>query len=213
MSAIATSMAVEVTGLSKGEQELLAAMMTDIRRSVDGIRRAAGRWLEFSPRARALIVEQTRPCMREFWGRLERVGAGELHPQLATVSGLAARYLGRLPVGDQEKFLAEGIPVVSATRSRDVRLVDVVMMSEEQRKQVFKACGSGVLVRSVEEQKAWLADQAARRLLRQEAADSLKRVERVGWTVDGGRVFIKPARVESGLTLRDVRTMLRDLGE
>ena len=62
-----------------------------------------------------------------------------------------------------------------------------------------------------EEQKVWLADQAAKRLLRQEAADRLKKVDRVGWSVAGGRVFVKPARVESGLTLRDLETMLRDL--
>jgi len=212
MNTITTSIPVEVTGLSRPEHDVLLEIMADIKRSLDGIRRAAARWVELPERARAKIVEQTRPSLRDFWAKLERVGVGALHPQLATVSGLAARYLGKLDIGEQERFLREGLPVVEVKRGRyDTRLMDVVLMSEEQRKQVFKVAGQGCAVRTVEEQQVWLADQAAKRLLRQEAADRLKKVDRVGWSVAGGRVFVKPARVESGLTLRDLETMLKDL--
>lgn len=211
-TAITTSIPVEVTGLSKPEHEVLVEIMADIKRSLDGIRRAATRWVELPERARAKIVEQTRPSLRDFWAKLERVGAGALHPQLATVSGLAARYLGKLPIEEQERFLRDGIPVVEVKRGKyDARLLDVVLMSEEQRKQVFRVAGQGCAVRTEEEQKVWLADQAAKRLLRQEAADRLKKVDRVGWSVQGGKVFVKPARVEAGLTLRDLETMMKDL--
>jgi hypothetical protein len=210
-SAITTSIPVEVTGLSKAEHELLNSIMADIKRGLDATMRAARTWLALSEKARARIVEQTRPSLRDFWTKLERVGAGELHPQLATVSGVAARYLGKVSLAEQELYLRDGIPVVLATRSRDVRLVDVVMMSEEQRKQVFKVAGAGWAVRTVEEQKHWLADQAARRLLRQEAKSTLKKVDRVGWSVERGRVFVKAGRVKEGLTKRDLETMLRDL--
>jgi hypothetical protein len=210
---ITTTIPVEVTGLSRPEQEALGEIMADIKRSLDGIRKAAARWVELPEKARAKIVEQTRPSLRDFWAKLERVGSGMLHPQLATVSGLAARYLGKLSIEEQERFLRDGIPVVEVKRGRnyDTRLVDVVLMSEEQRKQVFRVSGQGCAVRTEEEQQVWLADQAAKRLLRQEAAGRLKKVDRVGWSVAGGRVFVKPARVEAGLTLRDLETMLKDL--
>lgn len=211
-TAITTSIPVEVSGLSKGEQELLAEIMADIKRSLDGIRRAAVRWMEMTPKARERVVEQTRPSLREFWAKLERVGLGELHPQLATVSGVAARYLGKLGIEEQELYLREGIPVVVVRgRGHDTRLLDVVSMSEDQRRQVFKAAGAGVAVRSVEEQKHWLADQAARRILKEEGRSALKKVDRVGWSVEKGRVWVKAARVETGLTRRDLETMLRDL--
>ncbi|MFZ2281553.1 MAG: hypothetical protein WAW39_27395 [Prosthecobacter sp.] len=211
-NAITTSIPVEVTGLSKTEHEVLLEIMADIKRSLDGIRKAAARWVELPEKARAKIVEQTRPSLRDFWAKLERVGSGMLHPQLATVSGLAAKYLGKLGIEDQERFLREGLPVVEVKRGKyDTRMLDVVMMSEEQRKQVFRVVGQGCAVRTVEEQQAWLADQAAKRLLRQEAADRLKKVDRVGWSVQGGKVFVKPARVEAGLTLRDLETMMKDL--
>ena len=101
---ITTSIPAEVTGLSKAEQELLASIMQDVKRGLDAIMRAARTWMELSEKARGRIVEQTRPSLRDFWTKLERVGAGELHPQLATVSGLAARYLGKLPIEEQERL-------------------------------------------------------------------------------------------------------------
>ncbi len=211
---ITTHIPVEVSGLSAPEQQLLSDIMSDVKRGVDAIRRAAGRWMELSEKARGRIVEQTRPSLRDFWGRLEAVGTGALHPQLATVSSLAGRYLGKLGLEEQELYLREGIEVVTvAGRRHDVRRVDVVLMSEEQRKLVFRTAGNGtVSVRTVEEQKALLADQAAKRVLAAEAAAGLKSVDRVGWAVTGGRVFVKPERVKLGLTKKDLQTMLGDLG-
>ncbi|MBN8422737.1 MAG: hypothetical protein J0L73_27755 [Verrucomicrobia bacterium] len=209
-SLITTTIPADVTGLSRTEQELLASIMQDVKRGLDAIMRAARTWMELSEKARGRIVEQTRPSLRDFWTKLERVGAGELHPQLATVSGLAARYLGKLPIEEQERYLRDGIPVASL-RNKDHRLVDVVLMTEEQRKQVFTGNGSTTRVRSVEEQRVWLSDQAARRVLQKEKLAGLKTVDRVGWSVRSGKVFVKPARVETGLTRRDLETMLRDL--
>lgn len=209
-SQITTNIPVEVTGLSKTEHDVLVSIMADIKRGLDATLRAARAWVELPEGARKKIVEQTRPSMREFWQKLEQVGVGHLHPQLATVSGLAARYLGKLPLEQQEGYLRDGIPVASL-RGKDHRLVDVVTMSEDQRKQVFRRAGEGIAVRTVDEQRAWLADQAAKRVLEKERLAGLKTVERVGWSVRAGRVFVKAARVESGLTRRDLETMLRDL--
>lgn len=208
---ITTNIPVEVTGLSKAEQETLASIMADIKRGLDATLRAARAWAELPPKAREKIVEQTRPHLRDFWTKLDRVGAGELHPQLATVSGLAERYLGKMAIEEQERYLRDGIPVATLRSKSDFRLVDVVSMTKEQRQQVFKTAGGVVAVRTVEEQRSWLADQAAKRLLAKEAAERLKKVDRVGWSVQGGRVFVKPARVEAGLTKRDLEVMLKDL--
>lgn len=209
-TAITTILPVEVTGISKPEQEVLHAILADIKRGLDATLRAARAWVELPERTRSRIVEQTRPTLRDFWDRLEKIGAGVVHPLLATVDGLPARYLGRLPLEDQERYLREGIPVASL-RGKDFRLVDVSTMSEDQRKQVFKAAGAGLAVRTVDEQRSWLADKAARRVLEKERLAGLKTVDRVGWSVRGGKVYVKAARVESGLTKRDLETMLKDL--
>jgi len=143
------------------------------------------------------------------------VGEGLLHPQLVMIGGKAAACLGKLPLDDQERYLRERLPVVVRRgRGFDVRLVDVAEMTEDQRRQVFKVADSGaVTVRDEEAQKSYFANRAAQLLVEQERQDGMKRVERVGWSVEGGKVWVKPDKVESGITRRDLLTMLRDLGE
>ena len=123
--------------------------------------------------------------------------------------------MGKLSLPEQERYLRELVPVVVVKgRGWDVRQVDVAEMSEEQRKQVFKMSSDGVVtVREVEAQKVWLADKAAREIMISEAAESLRKVERQGWRVEKGRVWVKPAAVEAGLTKKQVQQMLKDLGE
>jgi ribosomal protein S11 len=87
-------------------------------------------------------------------------------------------------------------------------------MTEDQRRQVFKVADSGaVTVRDDEAQKAYFANRAAQMLVEQERQDGMKKVERVGWRVEAGKVWLKEEKVESGITRRDLLTMLRDLGE
>ena len=212
---ITTHMPVEVTGITADQQAVLAEILSDIKLSIDRLARAAKRWVELPEKARRRIIDQTNPSYRDFWAKLDRVGRGELHPQLATVGGTAARLLGKLSLPEQERYLRELVPVVVVKgRGWDVRQVDVAEMSEEQRKQVFKMSSDGVVtVREVEAQKVWLADKAAREIMISEAAESLRKVERQGWRVEKGRVWVKPAAVEAGLTKKQVQQMLKDLGE
>lgn len=89
----------------------------------------------------------------------------------------------------------------------------VAEMSEDQRRQVFKVSDSGdVAVRDEEAQKAYFANRAAQLVVEQSRLDGLKKVERVGWKVEAGKVWVKEEKVETGLTRRDLVTMLRDLG-
>lgn len=210
-----TTLEVEIEGISKAEREVLADILNDARLSAERLAKAAGKWVGLAEETREKIVAQSNPSLRDFWARLTRVGAGLLHPQLVMVGGKAAACLGKLPLDDQERYLRERVPVVIRRgRGFDVRLVDVAEMTDEQRRQVFKVSDSGaVVVRDEEAQKAYFANRAAQLLVEREKADAMKRVERVGWRVEGGKVWVKPDKVESGLTRRDVVTMLRDLGE
>lgn len=212
---LSTQLAVQVTGITRAEQEALADILGDVKGSMDRLMRAARKWVDLPEKTRGKIVEQTQAALRPFWARLERVGLGLLHPQLAGVGGRAEALLGRLPLADQERYLAEGMPVaVVRGRGYDQKLVDVSLLSEEQRNQVFKVATDGtVTVREFEAQKAWLADKAARALTLAAAADDLVKVERPRWKVEKGRVWLKGQAVEAGLTKKDLLAILKDMGD
>ena len=212
---LSTTIPTTVTGITREQQDILAEILSDVKQSIDRLARAARRWVELPPKAREKIVEQSPPSFREFWSRLQKVGEGELHPALATIGGTAARLLGKLPLPEQDRYLRELIPVVvHRGRGWDVRLIDVAEMSDEQRRQVFKVAPDGtVTIRDEEQQKAWLAERAAREMLASQAAERRTKIERNGWKVERGRVWIKPAALEAGLTKKQLLQILRDLGE
>ncbi len=214
-TALTTSLPVDVTGLTAAQRETLATILNDVKASIDKLARAARLWVELPEGARKKIIEQTNPSLRDFWGRLTSVGNGQLHPQLAAVGGRAAALLGKLPIEEQERYVVELIPVVAVKgRGYDQRLVDVAEMTEVQRKQVFKVSNDGtVAVRDIEAQKAWLSEKAARQLLIDAALAEKTKVERTGWTAEKGKIWVKPPKVEAGLSAKDLRQMLKDLQE
>lgn len=215
MSMQIQTLTVEVDGLSKREREVLEEILHDAKLSAERLASAARKWVALSEQARDAIVAQSNPSLRDFWARLTRVGEGLLHPQLVMIGGRAASYLGKLPLEEQERYLRERVPVVVRRgRGFDTRLVDVAEMSEDQRRQVFRVTDDGAVhVRDEEAQKAYFANRAAQLVVEQSRLDGMKKVERVGWRVEGGKVWVKPDKAESGLTRRDLVTMLRDLGE
>lgn len=210
-----TTLTIDVEGISKREREVLEDILNDARLSAERLASAARKWVGLPEETRAAVVAQTNPSLRDFWARLTKVGEGLLHPQLVMIGGRAASYLGKLPLEEQERYLRERVPVVMRRgRGFDVHLVDVAEMSEDQRRQVFKVSDSGeVTVRDEEAQKAYFANRAAQLVVERARLDGMKKVERVGWRVEGGRVWVKEEKVEGGLTRRDLVTMLRDLGE
>lgn len=214
-TAITTNIPIEVTGITSEQQALLSEILRDIQMSVDKMTKAAQKWVSLPEKARKKIVEQTNPTLRNFWGRLEKVGKGELHPLLLTVAGASAGLLGKMPIEDQDKYLRELIPVAFVKgRGWDVKLIDVADLTEDQRKQVFKVAQDGtVTVRDKEAQIAYYTARAAKLLAEEQAAEALRKVERTGWRVERGRVWVKSSAIEAGLTRKQVEQMLKDMGE
>lgn len=215
MTTTITTLEMEIEGLSKADRDLLADILNDARLSAERLAKAAAKWISLEEGTRVKVVAQCNPSLRDFWGRLTRVGEGLLHPQLVLIGGRAASCLGKLPLDDQERYLRERVPVVVRRgRGFDTKLVDVAEMTEDQRRQVFKVADSGaVAVRDEEAQKSYFSNRAAQLLVERERSEAMKKVERVGWRVEGGKVWVKPDKVESGITRRDLLVMLRDLGE
>ncbi len=206
----------EVSGLTADQRGLLSEIMRDVQASVNRLEAAARKWMELPPGARKKIVEQTNASYRDFWSRLEKVGAGVLHPQLATVGGRAAQLLGKLPMEEQDRYLRDLIPVVVKGKGPragwDVRNIDVADLSEEQRKQVFRVKNDGqVIVRDREMQEAYLADKMAREIVERTTVEHVNVVDRAGWVARDGRVFPKPDLVKGGITKKQLQKMIADL--
>lgn len=203
-------------GLSHAERETVAQIMSDLGGAAHCIQKAADRWIALAAKTREKVLDAAAPTWRPFLARLTEVGEGRLHPLLYSKIGFAARWLGRLPLTEQDKYLRGRIPVVHMDgRGRfDTRLVDVEEMSEEQRKQVFKANDDEtVIVRDAAQQQAYLIDKKRRADRAEELKlGDLNVIKRPGrWRVEKGKLFPDRARVETGFTKRDISLMLRDL--
>ena len=206
---------LDVDGLSPAEREALVDIMNDVKLSAEKLQSAARRWVELSLETRAKVRKHSNPSLREFWVRLERVGEGALHPQVVMIGGKAGSILGKLPIEDQARYLSEGVDVVVRKgRGWDVRKLHVGELNESQRRQVFKEDDQGgVVVRDREMQEIYMARRAAAELVSRERADALKKVDRKGWRVEGGRVYVKPDAAKNGLRMTDLLLMVRDLKE
>lgn len=93
MSTQITTLTVEVEGISKREQEVLAEILNDARLSVERLASAARKWVGLPEETREAIVKQTNPSLRDFWGKLTRVGEGLLQDVVAL--GGDTEHLGR----------------------------------------------------------------------------------------------------------------------
>lgn len=194
------------------ERSAVEIILKDLNGAYQKIQKAGRKWITLSEETRETVIEATPLGMREIWTKLERVGTGQLHPRLVTAQGIAARYLAKLPLDEQEKHLTDLIEVsIMRGRRPDVIRMDIEAMSNFQRQQVFHASGSSVRIRTIPEQRAWLAERE--RLEGEKAKkEETTKITRPGrWTVEGGRVYVASEKIESGLTKRDVADMLRDL--
>jgi hypothetical protein len=205
----------EIEGITRSEREAFSQILTDLQGAAESIARAGGRWVGLSKPTRTRILKEVPSTWRTFLNRLSLVGEGHLHPQLYSASSIAARYLGRLPMPEQTRFLRELIPtvVVRENGRRDVRNLDVEDMSDGTRRQVFAKVGDTVVVRGIPEQNAYL-DLLERRRTRQEEQElgNVDIINRPGrWKIEQGKVYVTKEKAAGGLTLRDVKQILKDL--
>lgn len=206
----------ELKGLTASQRAVVNEIMADLAGSANYIRRAAEKWIELSEKVRDTVIEAAAPTWRPFLNRLTLVGEGHLHPLLYSSVGIASRWLGKLPLADQDRYLRERIPVVvqGASGRRDTRMIDIEDMSEAHREQVFKKTDDGtVLIRDKEMQIAFL-DERQRRQERDEEQrlGDFTVIKRPGrWRVEKGKLYPDKGRVEAGFTLRDIKMMAKDL--
>ena len=219
MSALTTEptlgpISLDLRGVSRADTEVVAEILRDLKSASDRVVKAARKWVELPEETRTAVVEGSPRTLRDVWARLDRIGTGAMHPLLWSMHGHAANLLAKLPMDQQEKFLAEKVPVavVSASGRADIHRIAIEDMGAETRLQVFAVRGNQVTVRTVAEQRAWLVEKSRKEALAAERESQVTRIERPGrWVVEKGRVFPDAARVESGFTLADVLKMVKDL--
>ena len=204
---------VDLRGVPSDEKQGVMAVFEDLAAGAELIGRAGARWVRLTEGTRTKVLEGVPSHWREFLGRLQRVGEGSLHPQLYAVAGRAAQTLGKLPMAEQERYLSERLPVVvEKDGGFDLQRMDVALMSELQRQQVFaKQADGSYLVRSRTAQEVWLKERRAKEATKR-LADRQLVVKRPWWTVRGARCFVDPAKVKLGLTRAEVVAILKDMG-
>lgn len=202
-----------VKGITPADRAAIQAVFADLAGAADSILRAARRWVALAEDVRERVTKELPAYMVPFMNRLARVGSGTLHPQLYAVGGRAAITLGRLPIEQQDLYLTERIPVaiVKADGRPDVRRMDVADMGHAEYMQVFERHPDrSVTVRTVAQQRAWLADRAAKESAARVAGRTVK-INRAGkWKVMGTRVYVDDVKVRTGLTRQDLLLMLKD---
>ena len=205
---------LDLRGVSQEDLATVSEILREIKGATERVVKAARRWVEMPEEVRERVVRGSPATLRDVWHRLERIGMGQMHPLLWGSYGHNANLLARLPLQDQERYLAEKIPVavVSSNGRPDIQRIALEDLGATLRLQVFKSAGRTVQVRTVAEQRAWLAEQQRRRELEEERDTGITRIDRPGrWKVEKNRVWVDPAKLETGLTLKDLAQMMRDL--
>lgn len=197
-------------GLPSADKDLLVEINELMARGLDRfagvVVEAARKFMQFSERGREKMRAHPNPQVAGFAAALERVAARELHPRLAMTSGWAARKLALLPFDTQEEVLTRLIPVALPDGDHINKPVDD--LSREETAQVFDSTVSPPTIRTLDEQRAWMAarkleDQRKARLER-----SQKLIVRQGrYRIQGTHFFPLKER----FSVRELEQVLADL--
>lgn len=201
---------VDLSQIKEEDRKDVESIMADINGAYDRIRRAGKRYITLGDDTKERLRELTPPSMVSIWDRLEQVGVGLLHPQLVIAEGTGAKYLAKLPIDQQEHYLKNRFEI--AIPGNDSLMVDVEEMSLDQRRQVFAVSGESIKVRSLSEQRAWLADQKKKHDIEEERRSKQTKINRPGlWEIKNRKAYIDPDKAESGLTAKEVERIRKDL--
>lgn len=155
------------------------------------------------------LIEDAPPPMRKTLSSVRAVGAGSMIPQLATASGYAAERLKTLPITEQLRLWTSPVEMFAPGRTgRYAKYLRFATdMDSEELKRAFVKEGSAWRIRTYEEQKSYEVEKAAYK-----EPEKPSGVDRAGrWAIRNGKVYLAKAKVESGLSKRDVETILKDL--
>lgn len=98
------------------------------------------RMIEDDPTARDRIIEECPDLTPEILARFEAIGRNQLHPKTLLNNSPGMRRLRQLPFSEQQKFLAEPVPLlVRGDSGPEVLKVQVQNLTGRQAQQVFSA--------------------------------------------------------------------------
>lgn len=160
----------------------------------------------------ATLLEDAPAPMRRTLEHVREVGEGKIIPQLATASGEASVRLRGMSLADQHRLWSSPVEMFAPGRvGKHAKYMRFVTdMTGEEIKRAFEHEGKrNWRLRTYDEQKAWEAEQAA--FTKPEKPSGVDRPGR--WAVRGGKVYISMAKAASGLSKREVQTILKDMEE
>lgn len=145
------------------EEEFLAK----VRESGDALQEAARMLvlrLDNVPDARQSLLDRgfDVTALRQ----MERLGRGQIIPQIAASASCGARALGRCPVSEQRTVWENGVEVLEPDL-HDTRRIEVVELSRKQCQQVFGRDG----LRSIAQQRTWLEEEARKKAVAVKPSD------------------------------------------
>jgi len=195
------------TQIMERQTESAADYVTAFREAlsgaVDGIRRAARIYVEAIDEEPERAQEFRAACPEipeGTWATLDKIGRGQVDVRLLMRQGGPHRArIARLP-GPMQTRLLDGEPVdllLDAGEEVDSLKVDVRNVTSEQAAQLF----AGDHIRSVAEQKAWLAEREQRAKLA--GGDP---IETLPYVIQGNKVTFKRNLT---MTLRELKDLIQ----
>lgn len=197
-------------GMPSADKDLLADINEIMARGLDRfatvIVEAARKFMQMTDKGREKMKGHPNPQVAGFSAALERVAAKELHPRLAITNGWAARKLGEMDIEVQAQVIENGVPLALPEDDQMRKPVDDI--SREETAQVFDSTARPPAIRSIEEQRAWLAAKRLdeKRLAKQER--STKLIVRKGrYRIHGSHFF----PIKDRFSVRELEAVLADL--
>jgi|DEB0MinimDraft_6_1074348.scaffolds.fasta_scaffold06586_4 hypothetical protein len=187
------------------ERETVKSVLVNLQRLFDSALKAANQWMTLSPESR-LKIRQMSPQLEDTWDRLDAVGRGDLHPRLVAAPGKTAALMRKMPIDMQTHYLVNKFEV--ALEGGDSMMVDLKNMTLDYKRQVldFDRNAGTVRVRSLAEQRAWLAQQERDRKAKEARQNQMKKEERPGlYRIEKKRGFIDPEKAADGLTFAEAK--------
>ena len=132
--------------------------------------------------------------------RFYQIGRKELHPRILCSTSAGIRKLAMCPYHEQELYLSNPIDVLVS--HGETLKVYADNLTKEHIKQVFNSDH----VRSLPEQKAWLATEESKHIEKEAARLSMCQEE--GYVIKGKKVFFKAGVVLTGKEIAQILARL-----